>query len=361
MLYQLLVQLTDNWSFFNVFRYSTVRAALAGSTAFLITVYMGPAFISKLKSFSIGQSIREEGPKSHQKKAGTPTMGGVLILGALLTGVLLWADWSNPFVWVQLFATVCFGLVGVIDDAAKVMKRKNLGLSAKGKMALLFVVALIVAVWMYFLAQKGHFTTELYFPFFKNLHPDLGIFFIPFAIFILLAATNAVNLTDGLDGLAIGISGIAFVTYTIFAYVTANIHMAEYLAIPHIVAAYELVVFGAAMAGACLGFLWHNAHPADVFMGDTGALLLGGALGTMAILTAQPLVLVIVGGLFVVETLSVILQVGSYKFRKKRIFLMAPIHHHFELKGWHESKVIIRFWIISILLAIMALSTLKLR
>lgn len=361
MLYQLLVQLTEDISFFNVFRYSTVRAALAGSTAFLICVFWGPAFIRKLKSFSIGQSIREEGPKSHQKKAGTPTMGGVLILGALLLGVLLWSDLSNPFVWVQIFATISFGLVGVIDDAAKVMKRKNLGLTAKGKMGLLLIVALFTSGWMYYLAQKGLFTTELYFPFFKNLHPDLGIFFIPFAVFVLIAATNAVNLTDGLDGLAIGSSGIAFVTYTIFAYVTSNANTASYLALPHIVEAYELVVFGAAMTGACLGFLWHNAHPADVFMGDTGALLLGGALGTMALLTAQPLVLVIVGGLFVIEALSVILQVGSYKFRKKRIFLMAPIHHHFELKGWHESKVIIRFWIVAILLAILALSTLKLR
>jgi len=361
MLYQLLVQLTDSVSFFNVFRYSTVRAALAGSTAFLICVLMGPAFIDRLRNFSIGQAIREEGPKSHQKKAGTPTMGGVLILGSVLAGTLLWADWSNPFLWVQLFATVCFGMVGVVDDAAKVMKKKNLGLTAKGKMGMLFAVALVVSVWMFLLARSGSFTTELYFPFFKNLHPDLGIFFIPFAILVLLASTNAVNLTDGLDGLAIGTSGISFVTYTVFAYVTANSNMATYLAIPHILPAYELVVFGAAMTGACLGFLWHNSHPADVFMGDTGALLLGGALGTMAILTAQPLVLVIVGGLFVVEALSVILQVGSYKFRKKRVFLMAPIHHHFELKGWHESKVIIRFWIVAILLAILALSTLKLR
>lgn len=361
MLYQLLVQLTDSISFFNIFRYTTVRSALSGSTAFLICVLMGPAFIRKLRSFSIGQSIREEGPKSHQKKAGTPTMGGVLILAAVLAGVLLWSDLSSPFVWIQICATVCFGLVGVIDDAAKVMKRKNLGLSAKGKMGLLILVALVIGLWMYYLAQKGVFTTELYFPFFKNLHPDLGIFFVPFAVLVLIAATNAVNLTDGLDGLAIGSSGIAFVTYTVFAYVTSNANMATYLALPHIVEAHELVVFGAAMTGACLGFLWHNAHPADVFMGDTGALLLGGALGTMALLTAQPLVLVIVGGLFVMEALSVILQVGSYKFRKKRIFLMAPIHHHFELKGWHESKVIIRFWIVAILLAIMALSTLKLR
>jgi len=361
MLYQILYQLTDAFSLFNVFRYITVRSALAGSTAFLLCVMLGPMFIEKLRRLSIGQSIREEGPQSHQKKAGTPTMGGILILFVVLVSVLCWADLSNQFVWVQLFATTSFALVGAIDDSAKVMKRKNLGLTASGKMALLLIFALVTALWMFWLSLKGLFTTELFFPFFKTLHPDLGLWFIPFAILVLLAATNAVNLTDGLDGLAIGTSGIAFVTYTVFAYVTANVNMATYLDIPHILQAGELVVFGAAISGACLGFLWHNAHPADVFMGDTGALLLGGALGTMALLTAQPLVLVIVGGIFVIEALSVILQVGSYKFRKKRIFRMAPIHHHFELKGWHESKVIIRFWIVAVLLAIFSLSTLKLR
>lgn len=361
MLYQILYQLTDAFSIFNVFRYITVRSALAGSTAFLLCVMLGPMFIEKLRRLSIGQSIREEGPQSHQKKAGTPTMGGVLILAVVLVSVLLWADLTNPFVWVQLFATVSFALVGAIDDSAKVMKRKNLGLTASRKMMLLLFFSLVIALWMFWLAIKGAVTTELFFPFFKNLHPDLGLWFVPFAVLVLLAATNAVNLTDGLDGLAIGTSGIAFVTYTIFAYVTANINMASYLDIPHLLPAGELVVFGAAISGACLGFLWHNAHPADVFMGDTGALLLGGALGTMALLTAQPIVLVIVGGIFVVEALSVILQVGSYKFRKKRIFRMAPIHHHFELKGWHESKVIIRFWIVAVLLAILSLSTLKLR
>ena len=361
MFFKLLIPLAEQFSFFNVFRYITVRSALAGATAFLLCVLLGPGLIRRLKAMSIGQSIREEGPESHQSKAGTPTMGGVLIVATVLGGTLLWADLSNPFIWIQLFATLGFAGVGFIDDYSKILKKQNLGLSARGKFGLLCVISLLTGGGMYYLAGQGLFITELYFPFFKNFHPDLLYLFIPFSIIVLLGSSNAVNLTDGLDGLAIGASGIAFSTYTLIAYVSSHAKMAAYLDIPHILSSGELTVFGASMAGACLGFLWHNAHPADVFMGDTGALSLGGALGTMALLTGHPLLLVIVGGLFVLEASSVILQVSSYKMRGKRIFRMAPLHHHFELKGWHESKVIIRFWIISILLSIIALSTFKLR
>ena len=274
---------------------------------------------------------------------------------------MAWADLTNPFIWIQLFATVGFAGVGFVDDRAKILKQRNLGLTPRGKMGLLFVISLITGSWMYYLSTKGLFITELYFPFFKDFHPNLGIWFVPFAMIVLIATSNTVNLTDGLDGLAIGSSGIAFATFTLIAYVAGHIEMAQYLDIPHLVKSAELTVFGSAVVGACIGFLWFNAHPAMVFMGDTGALSLGGALGTFALLTGHPLLLVLVGGLFVIEGLSVILQVASFKFRGKRIFKMAPIHHHFELSGWHESQVIIRFWIISFLFAVLALSTFKLR
>ncbi len=361
MLYKLLIELTDTFSFFNVFRYITVRSALAGATAFALSLLLGPILIRKLKAFSIGQSIREEGPKSHQKKAGTPTMGGLLIVFSVLAATLIWADPTNPFVWVQLFATLSFALVGFVDDLAKVLRRRNLGLTVKGKAFWLLLTSAVLGVWMVALSNQGLFITEIYFPFFKNFHPDLGWLFVPFAMVVLFGGSNAVNLTDGLDGLAIGASGIAFGAYTLIAYVSSHANIAEYLDIPHILSSGELAIFGASMAGACAGFLWYNAHPAEVFMGDTGSLSLGGSLGVMALLTGHPLLLIVVGGLFVIEVLSVILQVGSFRMRGKRVFRMAPIHHHFELKGWHESKVIIRFWILSLLFAILALSTFKLR
>lgn len=361
MIWKFLLTFSDTVSFFNVFRYITVRSALAGATAFLMSLILGPMLIRYLKRASIGQSIREEGPESHQSKAGTPTMGGVLILVTVLIACLLWADLSNQFLWIQIFTTMGFAAVGFVDDRAKILKQQNLGLSARGKMAFLIIISLIVGTWMYYLASQGMFLTEIYFPFFKNFHPDLGIWFIPFAMLVLLATSNTVNLTDGLDGLAIGASGIAFATFTLIAYVASHVEMSSYLDIPHLSNCGELAVYGAAIVGACLGFLWHNAHPAEVFMGDTGALALGGALGSLALLTGHPLLLVLVGGLFVIEGLSVILQVTSFRLRGKRIFRMAPIHHHFELKGWHESQVIIRFWIISLLFAILALSTFKLR
>lgn len=361
MLYELFVWLSDKWSVFNVFRYVTFRSAVSAGTAFLICIGLGPWLIRYLRELSIRQSIREEGPASHQKKAGTPTMGGVLILTAVLIPTLLWTNLDNPFIWVQILATIGFGAVGFIDDYSKVSQNRNLGLRARGKMALLLAVAAVLALWMYGLAQSGDFLTELYFPFFKDFHPDLKWFYIPFAMLVLTGFSNAVNLTDGLDGLAIGSSGVAFAAFTVIAYVVSHIKMATYLDIPHIVLASELTVYGAAMCGASMGFLWYNAHPAEIFMGDTGALALGGALGCMALLTGHPLLLGVVGGLYVVEAMSVILQVASYRWRKKRIFRMAPLHHHFELKGWHESKVIIRFWIFAVLMAVLAMSTFKLR
>jgi len=361
MLFKLLLQLTETISFFNVFRYITVRSALAAATAFALSLALGPWLIRRLKEMSVGQSIREEGPQSHHKKAGTPTMGGLLIIFSVIAATLLWADLANPFVQLQLFATVAFASVGFFDDLAKTLRKRNLGLSAKGKMFWLLVVSLILGLWMMALAGRDLFITELYFPFFKNFHPELGWLFIPFAMLLLSGFSNAVNLTDGLDGLAIGASGVAFGAFTLIAYVSSHANIAEYLDIPHLISSGELTVYGAAMTGACIGFLWYNAHPAEMFMGDTGSLSLGGSLGTMALLTGHPLLLVIVGGLFVIEAISVILQVGSYRMRGKRVFRMAPIHHHFELKGWHESKVIIRFWILTLLFAILALSTFKLR
>ncbi|MCB1042246.1 MAG: phospho-N-acetylmuramoyl-pentapeptide-transferase [Acidobacteria bacterium] len=361
MLYEFFDLLADKWSIFNVFRYVTFRSAIAAGTAFLICLLLGPWLIRFLQRVSFQQAIRDEGPASHQKKAGTPTMGGLLILAAVLIPTLLWTNLANPFVWIQITATLGFGFVGFIDDYAKVSRRQNLGLKAKGKMGLLVIVSLGLGIWMLSQARMGHFLTEIYFPFFKNYHPDLKLFFVPFAILVLIGTSNAVNLTDGLDGLAIGSSGIAFAAYTVIAYVASHFEIARYLDIPHIVLASELTVYGAAMCGASMGFLWHNAHPAEVFMGDTGALALGGALGTMALLTGHPLLLVVVGGLFVMEALSVIIQVLSYRWRKQRVFRMAPLHHHFELKGWHESKVIIRFWILALLFALLAVSTFKLR
>jgi len=361
MLYYLLYPLSDHWTLFNVFRYITFRSAAAAATAFLLCLLLGPMMIRRLHRLSVEQTIREEGPTSHQAKAGTPTMGGLLIILAVVVPTLLWTDLTNSFVWIQIIATIGFGMVGFVDDYAKVVKKRNLGLRAKSKMLFLLVISLGIAMWMYSLATQGVFLTELILPFFKNIHPDIGWLFIPFAILVMLGTSNAVNLTDGLDGLAIGSAGVSFAAFTLIAYLASHATMAAYLDIPHILAASELVVFGSAMCGASLGFLWYNAHPAEVFMGDTGALALGGALATMALLSGHPLLLVFVGGLFVIEALSVILQVGSYKVRKKRIFRMAPIHHHFELKGWHESKVIIRFWIIAVLMALMVLVTFKLR
>ena len=358
MLYHLLYPLHSEFSGFYVFRYITFRAIYATITALIISFIIGPWLIKKLSNLQIGECIRQFGPESHFKKAGTPTMGGTLILLAVVIPTLLWVDLRNVYIWITLLTTVGFGAVGFADDWRKIKSKTSDGLSARAKMLWLSGISLIAVLILY---NHVSFETTLAFPFFKNLRPELGLFFVPFAVFVIVGAGNAVNLTDGLDGLAIGPSIIAAGTYLLFAYLAGNARLAEYLQISSVQGAGELAIFCGAMIGAGLGFLWFNTYPAQVFMGDVGSLALGGALGTVAVITKHELVLVIVGGIFVVETLSVIFQVASYRLLGKRIFRMAPIHHHFELKGWPEPKIIVRFWIISIILALVALSTLKLR
>lgn len=358
MLYHLLYPLHTEFSAPYVFRFITFRAIYATITALVIAFIIGPWVIEKLSMLQIGQTIRKVGPESHFKKEGTPTMGGTLILLAIVGPTLLWADLTNLYVWVTLLVTVGFGVVGFIDDYRKVKLKSSDGLSARQKMLWLMLISLAAASTLYVYPP---FQTTLAFPFFKGVVPDLGIFYIPFAMIVIVGASNAVNLTDGLDGLAIGPMIIASGTYLLFAYLAGNARLAEYLQISSVQGAGELAVLCGAMVGAGLGFLWFNTYPAQVFMGDVGSLSLGGALGTIAVITKQEIVLVIVGGIFVVEALSVIFQVTSFRLYGKRIFRMAPIHHHFELKGWPEPKIIVRFWIISIILALVALSTLKLR
>ncbi len=358
MLYHLLYPLHTEFSVLYIFRYITFRTIYATITALVIAFILGPWLIDKLQRLQIGQSIRKVGPESHFKKEGTPTMGGTLILLAIVLPTLLWADLTNIYVWVTLLVTVGFGVVGFIDDYRKVKYKNSDGLSARKKMFWLMFISLLAALALYYYPP---FQTTLAFPFFKGVRPELGIFYIPFALLVVVGSGNAVNLTDGLDGLAIGPMIIASGTYLLFAYMAGNARLAEYLQISSVQGAGELAVLCGAMVGAGLGFLWFNTYPAQVFMGDVGSLSLGGALGIIAVITKQEIVLVIVGGIFVVEALSVIFQVTSFKLYGKRIFKMAPIHHHFELKGWPEPKIIVRFWIISIILALVALSTLKLR
>jgi phospho-N-acetylmuramoyl-pentapeptide-transferase len=358
MLYHLLYPLSQKITVFNVFRYITFRSIYALLTALLISIVFGPAFIKWLRRLKFGQYIQEDVTK-HQNKAGTPTMGGLLIAVSLLGSVFLWGDLTNKFLWLTIFVFLGFGLVGFVDDYLKVVKKHNKGLSARAK----FLGQTIVAVGVVsMLVNMPGYTTELLLPFFKGVRPDLYLFYIPFALFVMVGASNAVNLTDGLDGLAIGPVVVCAGCFALFVYVTGHSQLARYLQIAYIPGVGEVTVFCGAMVGAGLGFLWFNAYPAEVFMGDVGSLSLGGTLGFIAVLCKQELILVIVGGLFVVETISVILQVGYYKLSGgKRIFRMAPLHHHFELKGVPESKIIVRFWILSILLALAALSTLKLR
>jgi len=320
---------------------------------------VGPPLIQKLQSLQIDQQIREDGPQSHLLKKGTPTMGGILIIFAVVFSTLLWTDLSINYIWLILLVTVGYGLVGFVDDYRKLAGKSSQGISGKAKLAMEIVIALFVSVILYL---KPGFNSQVAVPFFKTVSPNLGWGYVVLSTFIIVGAANAVNLTDGLDGLAIGPATICFATYVLFAYFAGNVRVASYLQIPHVSGAGELAVFCGALVGAALGFLWFNAYPAEVFMGDVGSLSLGGALGTMAIITKQEILLAIVGGIFVMETFSVIFQVGYFKLTQgKRIFRMAPLHHHFELKGWAEPKVIVRFWIISILLALMAMSTLKLR
>jgi phospho-N-acetylmuramoyl-pentapeptide-transferase len=358
MLYHLFYPLATNVKLFNIFRYLTFRTIYAMITALAVSFILGPWIIRKLESLQARQVIRTDGPESHLQKQGTPTMGGVMILAAIVIPTLLWADLSNQYVWTALFITIGYGVIGFVDDYKKVVEKNPKGLSARQKMFWQVLLAGAVAV---FLFVKPDFSEMLYFPFFKNFHPDLWIFSIPFVTLVIVGASNAVNLTDGLDGLAIGPVAINAATYMLFAYVAGHATLSAYLQIPRVPGAGELAVMCGAMVGAGLGFLWYNSYPAEIFMGDVGSLSLGGTLGTIAVLTKQEILLVIVGGVFVIEALSVIFQVGSYKYRGKRIFRMAPIHHHFELKGVAEPKIIVRFWIITIILALVAISTLKMR
>ena len=358
MLYALLYPLHTTYSAFNVFRYITFRTLVAAIMALVVSFLLGPWFISRLTALQIGQQIRPDGPATHHRKAGTPTMGGALILFSLTLATLLLADLTNLYVWLALGVTIGFGLIGFADDSRKLNRRNFRGLSARQKLLAQFTVATLAAFLLLFLPG---FNSTVTIPFFKDLRPDLGWLYVPFAALVIVGASNAVNLTDGLDGLAIGPVIITGVTYVIFTYVSSHAGIAEYLQVPHLADAGEMAVFCGALAAAGLGFLWFNAYPAQMFMGDTGSLSLGAALGVAALICKQEIVLVLVGGVFVAEAASVIFQVGSYKLRRKRIFRMAPLHHHFELLGWPEPQIIVRFWIVSIICALLALGTLKLR
>jgi phospho-N-acetylmuramoyl-pentapeptide-transferase len=358
MLYHLLYPLASSFHFLNVFKYLTFRTIYAVITALLVSFLLGPWVIRKLQSVQMTQVIRTDGPESHLKKQGTPTMGGVLILMATVIPTLLWADLTNRYIWLVLFIITGYGLIGFVDDYRKVVERNPKGLSARQKTFWQVLLGLAVGVVLYL---TPGFSTVITIPFFKNLRPDLLMFYVPFVMVVIFGASSAVNLTDGLDGLAIGPVAINAGTYMLFAYIAGNVKLASYLQVPSVPGAGELAILCGAMAGAGLGFLWYNAYPAEVFMGDVGSLPLGGGLGAIAIITKQEILLVIVGGIFVIEALSVIFQVGSYKYRGKRIFRMAPIHHHFELKGVAEPKIIVRFWVITIILALIAFSTLKIR
>jgi phospho-N-acetylmuramoyl-pentapeptide-transferase len=376
LLYEKLFHLSPYFSLFRIFRYLTFRTTFASLTALFTGMLLGPIVIRRLRDFQIGQYIREESPKAHQKKAGTPTMGGLLIAIATVVPTLLWADLSNRFVWIAVGATILFAAIGFIDDYQKVVHRRNLGLTARAKLTAQILTSVLVAVALLTMRAYGLYSTKLIVPFFKHVRPDLVqdswlghphfwlLGFVPFIAFVCLVivgSSNAVNLTDGLDGLAIGCTVIAAGALTVLTYVSGHAVFADYLELQRMPQVGELGIFCGAMVGSAIGFLWYNAHPAEVFMGDVGSLALGGAIGTVAVIIKQELLLPFIGGIFVVEALSVILQVGSYKLRKKRIFKMAPLHHHFELLGWSESKVIVRFWIASLIFALFALTTLKLR
>ncbi len=376
MFYYLYIKLHQDFHAFNLFHYITFRTAYASMTALFLSMALGPWMIRKLKEFQIGQFIREDGPQAHHAKAGTPTMGGVLILLCIVIPTLLWSDLSNIFVWLVLGTTLAFGAIGFYDDYQKVRRKQNLGLTARGKFWLQILVSVVFGIALVFLSASGEYSTTLSFPFFKHLHPTFLITsllrnpwtyplaFLPFLLFVILVlvgSSNAVNLTDGLDGLAIGCLLISASALTVLTYVAGHSVFSEYLDLEHLPRVGELTIFCGSMVGASLGFLWYNGYPAEIFMGDVGSLALGGALVTVAIVVKQELLLPFIGGIFVVEALSVILQVGSFKLRGKRIFRMSPLHHHFELGGWKESKIIVRFWITALIFSLFALTTLKLR
>jgi phospho-N-acetylmuramoyl-pentapeptide-transferase len=358
MLYHLLYPLHAAHPAFNVFRYITFRGLLAALTALSLSLLLGPRFIRALTARQIGQTIRPDGPQSHFSKAGTPTMGGTLILFSLVLSTLLLAELTNVYVWLTVLVTAAFGVIGFVDDYSKLQRGNARGLTGVEKLAAQVGVALVAVLFLY--VAHG-FSTELYFPFFKELRLNLGWWYVPFAAFLIVGASNAVNLTDGLDGLAIGPVMTTGFTYAVFAYLAGSERLAAYLQIPYVAGAAELAIFCAALVCAGLGFLWFNAYPAKMFMGDVGSLPLGAALAMVALITKQELVLGVAGAVFVVEALSVIFQVASFKLRRKRIFRMAPIHHHFEMQGWPEPQIIVRFWIVSVICALLALSTLKLR
>lgn len=377
MLYWLFYEkLFHLYSPFRVFQYATFRTAMASLTALLLSVVLGPWLIARLREFQIGQHIREDGPMSHQKKAGTPTMGGLLICVSIIIPTLLWANLRVPSVWVALTGLVSFGAIGWWDDYTKIRNKRNLGLTVRHKLALEMIAALLIGVILLAMNARGVYSTSMNVPFLKNVKPDLLIhallrnpwtyplafvFFFGFLMLVLVGASNAVNLTDGLDGLAIGLMIIAAGAMTVLSYLTGHAEFARYLELLRTPGASELTIFCGAMTGASLGFLWYNAHPAEIFMGDVGSLALGGGLGVVAVLLKQEILLLFIGGVYVIECASVILQVVSFRLRGKRIFKMAPLHHHFEASGWHESKIIIRFWIAGLIMALFALTTLKLR
>jgi phospho-N-acetylmuramoyl-pentapeptide-transferase len=360
MLYHFSQWIAEYNNDFSVFQYITLRAILATISALIISWVLGPWTIAKLVNLRFKQAIREDGPQAHLKKTGTPTMGGVLIISAIAISSLLWADLSNPYYWVALGVTIGFSLVGFVDDFLKIKHNNSKGISVMQKYFSLSLIAIIAATLLYSMAD-GAEKTDLLIPYGKDLIIPIGILFIPLAYFVMLGASNGVNLTDGLDGLAILPTAMIASALAIFAYVSGHFHFAEYLRLPFIAGNGEIAIFCCSIVGAGLGFLWFNAYPAQLFMGDVGALGLGGALGIVAIIVRQELVFFIMAGIFVIETLSVMLQVGSYKLRGKRLFLMAPIHHHFELKGWAEPKIIVRFWIITLILVLVGLASLKIR
>ncbi|MCH8538776.1 MAG: phospho-N-acetylmuramoyl-pentapeptide-transferase [Alkalimonas sp.] len=360
MLVWLAEYLTQYMTFFNVFSYLTFRSILGVLTALILSVYLGPRLIARLQRMQIGQMVRNDGPESHFSKQGTPTMGGLLILGSVLVSTLLWANLTNKYIWVVLFVLVSFGVIGFVDDYRKVIRKDPQGLIARWKYFWQSVFAIITALFIYMTAEQSA-ETALLVPFFKDVMPQLGLLFLALSYFVIVGTSNAVNLTDGLDGLAIVPVIMVSGAFAIIAYASGNVVFSSYLNIPYLPHTSELVVLCSALIGAGLGFLWFNTYPAQVFMGDVGSLALGAVLGVIAILVRQELILFIMGGVFVMETLSVILQVGSYKLRGQRIFRMAPIHHHYELKGWPEPRVIVRFWILSVMFVLIGLATLKLR
>ncbi|MDC7228555.1 MAG: phospho-N-acetylmuramoyl-pentapeptide-transferase [Spirochaetales bacterium] len=359
MLKELLFPLVDYFSAFNIFQYITFRAAYAAVTALFVSFLFGPKIIRALRTFKLGQMVRTDGPQSHLHKSGTPTMGGLIMILAILVSSLLWQDLRNPYVWIGLISLVGFGLVGFIDDYLKITRKSTEGLHARFKLAGQIAISLIIVLFLYF--NGNDHTTLLYLPFFKNPVLDLGVLYIPFGVFILVAWTNAVNLTDGLDGLATGLVIMVGIAFVILTYITGRADFASYLQIPYLPESSELPVFCFGIVGAAVGFLWFNSHPAEVFMGDTGSLALGGVLGVISLMIKKEVLMVIIGGVFVLEAVSVIIQVISFKTTGRRVFKMAPLHHHFELNGWAETKVVIRFWIMGGMFAILALSTLKIQ